>query len=368
MDEKAYWVGFNHIKGIGAVRLQALLSHFERLENAWGASKAALRAAGLSERLAESVVRLRSDLDPEKLYENILKKSIRVVTWMDETYPRRLKEIEQPPPTLYVKGSFLLEDEWSISIVGTRRVTAYGRQATEELATYLAQNHITIVSGLARGVDGAAHQAALKSGGRTFAVLGSGVDIIYPPENRLLAEKVASNGAIISDYPPGTPPDAANFPARNRIISGLSIATIVVEAGIKSGALITAEFAVEQGRDVFAVPGNIHAPQSEGTNFLIQQGARPLLRPKEVLDTLNLQQIQEHRAMRELLPVDDVEAALIKILSQEPMHIDEIHQQSGLPISQVSATLAMLELKGLVNHVGGMHYTAVRDDNAEYRI
>jgi DNA processing protein len=194
------------------------------------------------------------------------------------------------------------------------------------------------------------------------------VDIIYPPEGRLLADRIMDNGALISDYPPGTPPDAANFPPRNRIISGLAIATVVVEAGAKSGALITATFAVEQGREVFAVPGNIHAPQSEGTNYLIQQGARPLLQARDVLDALNLEQLKEHHAMRELIPLDATETALIQILGQEPLHIDAIHKKSGLPISQVSATLALLELKGLVNHVGGMNYTVIHEESTEYGV
>jgi len=368
MDEKAFWVGFNHVKGIGAVRLQALLQHFGSLKEAWHASKSALREAGLSERLCDSIVHLRSTVDIARIYENIQKGSIHIFTWNDPEYPRLLKEIDQPPPTLYVRGDLKLEDEWAISIVGTRRVTAYGRQTTEELASYLAENRITIVSGLARGVDSIAHHSALKSGGRTIAVLGSGVDIIYPPESKQLADRIIENGALVSDYPPGTPPDAANFPPRNRIISGMSIGTVVVEAGAKSGALITATFAVEQGREVFAIPGNIHAPQSEGTNSLIQQGARPLLHMHDVLDALNLVQLKEHHAMRELIPLDATEAALINILGKEPLHINDIYKKSGLPISQVSATLALLELKGMVNHLGGMTYTVVREESTEYGI
>ncbi len=189
-----------------------------------------------------------------------------------------------------------------MAIVGTRRVTSYGRQVTEEIAAFLAQNGITVVSGLARGVDGIAHQAALNAGGRTFAVLGSGVDRIYPPEHRNLAEAIIGSGAILSDYPPDTPPEASNFPPRNRIISGLSMGTIVIEAGETSGALITANFSVEQGREVFAVPGNIFAPQSKGPNKLLQQGAHLLLKPHDILDVLDLTRVTEHRAARKALP------------------------------------------------------------------
>ena len=207
-----------------------------------------------------------------------------MLTWEEDAYPRRLKEIDQPPPVLYLRGDLLPADEWAVAIVGTRRITAYGRQVTEEVATTLARSGVTVVSGLARGVDSVAHKAALDAGGRTIAVLGSGVDVIYPSEHRSLAERMIASGAILSDYPVGTAPDGVNFPPRNRIISGLSLAVIVVEAGQKSGALITAEFAAEQGRDVFAVPGNINAPQSAGCNALIQQGARPLLQARDVLE------------------------------------------------------------------------------------
>jgi DNA processing protein len=253
-----------------------------------------------------------------------------------------------------------------VAIVGTRRVSAYGRQVTEELGAFLARNGITIVSGLARGVDAIAHQAAIKAGGRTLAVLGCGVDRIYPPENRQLAEKMMSSGAIISDYAPGTPPDSANFPPRNRIISGLSMAVVVVEAGETSGALITAQFAIDQGREVFAVPGNILALQSKGTNRLIQEGARPLLGAQDVLDVLNLERVTEQRAVRKVLPSDSVERQLMGVLSQEPLHVDEIRNQTGLSIDRVSATLVMMELKGLVRQVGGMNYVAVREEQAEY--
>ena len=274
--DKRFWVGFNVIKGIGAVRLQALRDHFGDLEVAWQAHPDALQSAGLGAKLTERLVQVRSKLNLDSFIQHILEQGITILTWDDEQYPSRLKEIDQPPPVLYVKGSFFKEDTWAVAVVGTRRVSAYGRQVTEEIASYLAANGVTVVSGLARGVDAFAHQAALQAGGRTLAVLGCGVDQVYPPEHRGLAEKVIASGALLSDYAPGTPPDASNFPPRNRIISGLSMATVVVEAGDTSGALITAQFAVDQGREVFAVPGNIYAPQSRGTNRLISQGARPL--------------------------------------------------------------------------------------------
>jgi DNA processing protein len=364
--DKRYWVGFNLVKGIGAVRLQGLRDHFGSLELAWQAPLDALQAAGLSPKLAERVVQARASVDLEKYLAQVAAQGIHILTWEDDLYPPRLKEIDQPPPVLYVRGELTAEDFWAVAIVGTRRVTAYGRQVTEELASFLAANGVTVVSGLARGVDAIAHQSALKGGGRTLAVLGCGVDRVYPPEHAQLAEKMMSGGALISDYAPGTPPDASNFPPRNRIISGLSMATVVVEAGETSGALITAQFAADQGREVFAVPGNILAPQSKGTNRLIAQGARPMLSGRDLLDVLNLTRITQQRQVRKALPMDEIEARLLGVLTHEPLHVDEIRHQTGLPIERVSATLTMMELKGLVRQVGGMNFVAVREEQAAY--
>ncbi|NOY98469.1 MAG: DNA-protecting protein DprA [Chloroflexi bacterium] len=366
MDDKRYWVGFNLVKGIGAVRLKALLDHFGDAASAWQGTPDELRAAGLSQKLVERFLQVREDIDLDRLWEQFSAQGIRVLTRTDEAYPERLREIAQSPPVLYLRGEVTADDMWAVAIVGTRRATSYGRQVAEELATFLAQNGVTVVSGLARGVDAIAHQAALKAGGRTLAVLGSGVDRVYPPEHRTLAGKIIANGALISDYPPGTPPESSNFPPRNRIISGLSMATIVVEAGETSGALITAEFAVEQGREVFAVPGNIFAPQSKGANRLIQQGAHPLLKVRDVLDVLDLTRVTEHRAARTVLPADATEAQVLDALGHEPLHVDEIRNQTGLPVEKVSAALTMMELKGMVRHVGGMNYVAVHEAQAEY--
>jgi DNA processing protein len=366
LDPRMYWVGFNMVKGIGAVRFKALLDAFGSAEAAWNASPEALLDAGLSRKVVESFQRVHKGVVLEQVWERIQSFGAVVLTWDDEGYPRHLKEIDQPPPVIYVRGSLQTEDEWAVAIVGTRRVTAYGRQVAEEVATTLARSGVTIVSGLARGVDSIAHQAAVNTGGRTLAVLGNGVDLIYPPENRRLATQVIEHGALVSDYALGTPPDGINFPPRNRIISGLSLAVIIIEAGVTSGALITASFAAEQGRDVFAVPGNINAPQSLGTNRLIRDGAQPLLSPQDVLEALNLTMVTEHQAVRVALPSDPVESRLYKLLSHEPKHVDEIRNQAELPIETVSATLAMMELKGMVRQVGGMNYIAVSEAPESY--
>jgi DNA processing protein len=367
MDPKAYWVGFNLIKGIGSVKTRLLLDKFETLENAWKASSQQLISIGLSERIVESFVSKRKQVDPEEIWEKIAEKGIEVLTWEDSNYPKKLFEVDQPPPVLYYKGKIKSEDDWAIAIVGTRRMTVYGRQVTQDLATVLASKGVTVVSGLARGIDAIAHTAAMDAGGRTFAVLGCGADIVYPPENRKIYERIIESGALISEYPLGTMPESTNFPPRNRIISGLSHATVVVEAGETSGALITASFAANQGREVFAVPGNILAPQSMGCNRLIRDGARILLNPNDVLETLNLSAVGEYKQARLLIPGNEVESTMLKILDNESLHIDEIQARSGLPIEKVSATLVMMELKGMVKQMDGMTYMVLHEGTGYYQ-
>ena len=348
------------------MRMQSLISFFGDVRTAWEARPADLREAGLPSKVIETMLQVRESISLEKVEARLKALNISVLTWEDEDYPARLLEIEQPPPVLYLRGQLLPEDRWAVAVVGTRRVSAYGRQVAEELASSLARSGVTVVSGLARGVDAISHQSCLEAGGRTLAVLGSGLDRIYPPENRRLAEMICEHGALISDYSPGTPPDAANFPPRNRIISGLSWAVVVVEAGENSGALITATFAAEQGREVFAVPGNIYAPQSKGTNRLIQDGASPLLSSQDILENLNMGPVREFKQARLVLPADSTEAQLYQVLSHEPLHIDEIRTRSNLSIEIVSAALTLMELKGMVKHLGGMQYVAVRERAPEY--
>ena len=366
MDERLYWLGFNLIKGVGVVRTRKLLDFFGKLSVAWDAPVDSLRSAGLPEKSIEFLLQKRHGLDLQRYWDELKGKGIDILTLLDESYPKRLKEIDQPPPVIYVRGGLKSDDEWAVSIVGTRRVTVYGKQITRDTSMYLAGNGITIVSGLARGVDAIAHQAALDANGRTIAVLGSGVDVIYPPEHRKLADAIIQNGAIISDYAPGTKPEGSNFPPRNRIISGLSRATIVVEAGEKSGALITAKFSVEQGRDVFAIPGSILSPMSRGTNTLIQDGAIPLTNPKDVLDALNYSQVVEHQSARVQLPTDTLEINIMQALSFEPTHVDDVCTQLNMPIEKVTAALTMMELKGLVQQAGGMQYSIVREGQMPY--
>lgn len=366
-DSRVYWIALNQIPGIGAVRFQNLLDYFEGdLERAWNADLLELQAAGLSGRVTDNLINARNRLNLDGLWKRVENSGCTVLTWNDTNYPRRLRQISQPPPVIYCAGDYLEEDELAVAIVGTRRVTAYGKAVTEELASALARQRVTVVSGLARGVDAVAHQAALSAGGRTIAVLGSGVDNIYPPEHRNLAERITHSGALISDYALGTAPESSNFPPRNRIISGLSMVIVVIEAGETSGALITASFAADQGRDVLAVPGNITSPNSKGTNKLIRDGARPYLSVDDVIEALNLETVDAKKLARKTLPMDDQERKIIDVIKANPMTIDEIAIQADLPVQSVSASLSMMELKGYVRNTGPMTYEQVFEERGGY--
>ena len=295
-------------------------------------------------------------MSPEEELNRLDQYRIKVITWNDPEYPHRLKEIDSSPPVLYVRGSLLPDDECCIAIVGTRRASAYGRQSAEELAGDLARNGITIVSGLARGIDTVAHEASLQAGGRTIAVSACGLDMVYPSSNAALARRVIEQGALISEFPLGATPRAEHFPLRNRIISGMSLGVLVVEAGERSGALITAHQAAEQNREVFAIPGNIFSSSSKGTNNLIQEGAKLVRNCSDIFEELNLSVVAEQLEMKEVIPASDVESQLLSYLSSEGTYIDEICHRSGLPISAVSGIITMLELKGLAKQVGNATY------------
>jgi DNA processing protein len=356
VNEKAYWIAFNRVPGIGPARLAALMETCGTIEQAWRAPIQQLKAAGLDRRTLESLLNMRRTLDLEDEWQRLVQSGVTLLTWDDADYPHNLRQTPHPPPVLYVRGEVLPGDSCAVAIVGTRRASAYGREVAYTLASELARNGVTVVSGLALGVDAIAHQAVADVGGRTLAVLGSGVDQIYPASNRSVAEAILRHGAILSEYPLGTQPEANNFPPRNRVISGLSLCVIVVEAGERSGALITAKFAAEQGREVFAVPGSILHPGSLGCNQLIQNGAMPLLSVADVLDLLDLERVTAQSEMRTTSSADPGEANLLSHLSTEPKHVDELVQELMLVTSQVTGLLTMMELKGLVRQVGPMRY------------
>lgn len=357
MDERAYWLGFHLIPNIGAVRIARLVEAFGSLECAWSASIADFEEAGMNRRAARAVDEYRARIDLEREWERVRSAGAEILTLADDDYPRLLRQIQNPPAVLYVKGRLEPDDETGIGVVGTRRVTRYGREMTERLTTGLAIAGVTIVSGLARGIDGIAHTAALDNGGRTLAVLGSGLDQIYPPEHRKLGERIADQGALITEFPLGTRPEARNFPIRNRLISGLSLGILVIEAPRRSGALITASFAADQGRSVFAVPGSALSTASEGCHELLRNGAALAAEVDDILDDLNLERRQAALETRKTLPeASRDERQILDMLSREPKHIDEIAIDTGINISELSALLLQMQLKGLVRDAGGQHY------------
>ena len=351
-----YRIAFSHIRGIGAVRFKLLGERFGSYEEAWGADLRSLKEAGLPDSLVQAVLTERRKTDPDALVDAIKRKGIDVVCMDDPAYPALLKEIAAPPPILYVRGMREVLDRKAVAIVGTRMMTSYGKAVAAETAKAMAESGIVVVSGLARGVDGAAHASALASSGDTIAVLGSGVDVIYPADHSHLAAQIVRHGALVSDYPPGTQPERQNFPPRNRIISGLSVCTIVIEAGEKSGSLITARFAAEQGREVFVVPGNLRAPQSVGTNRLIRDGARSMLSIEDVLSYLET--ASPSGADRPFLPrqqqiafEEPMEREIIELIQNEPLHVDEIARILKIPSGVLGAKMTLLELKGFIDQV-----------------
>lgn len=369
MSELKYWLGFNLVKGIGPAKVQALIGYFGSLDSAWQATELELRKIGFDRRSIASFLTTRPTLDLDACLAQTEAAGVTLLTWDSPGYPAYLREIPGAPPLLYVKGTIEEVDRWAVAVVGTRRLTSYGRQVTRDIVTGLVRNGVTIVSGLAKGVDAIAHQAALDAGGRTIAVLGSGLDCIYPSENRRMAAKIAAGqGALISEYGMGVQPEAKNFPPRNRVISGLSLGVIVVEAGERSGALITSKFALEQDREVFAVPGSINSPASRGPNRLIQQGAKLITSAEDVIEELNLTMVAEKTAVQLALPESAEEESLLSHLSTQPVHVDELSRASGMAPSLVSSTLTLMELKGTVQQVGGMNYALTREPEPVYNI
>lgn len=352
------------VPGVGPITYRKLLNHFSTPEHVFAATLSALLAVpGINERVAHAILDFAWDDRIDQELDEIAKHQIRLLTWDDAEYPARLRTIFDPPPVLYARGHPECFQDILIAIVGSRRATAYGRAVAEKLSRELVIKGVSIVSGLARGIDSAAHVGALKGGGKTVAVLGCGVDVVYPPEHERLYTEICEHGALLSEFPLRSRPDRGNFPARNRIISGLSLGTVVVEADLQSGALITADMALEQGRDVFAVPGNITSPSSRGTNRLLKQGAQLVEHADDILHALSIEISQQISAGQPELPfhapappplsLTADEQRIYDLLSAQPQHIDALTVQSQLPSGAVSATLMMLEMKGAVKQQAG---------------
>jgi DNA processing protein len=360
-DQHKYWLSFSLIPGIGPRRIIQLRDYFGDLAAAWKATDNELRQAGFEGSTLEKVLHHRRRLQPDAELERVQRAGAWLLTIDDAGYPTLLRALDSPPAVLYVRGSLTPTDDRALGVVGTRKATRYGMQATHHLCKQLARHNITIVSGLAHGIDSAAHQGVLEGGGRTLAILGCGIDVIYPRNQRELAQQICDDGALISEFPIGTQPVGANFPRRNRIISGLSLGVLVAEAPENSGALITAGLAAEQGREVFALPGSIFSPVSRGANRLIQDGAKLVMEIEDILDEFNIAHDNAQTRVRteHLAPSSEAERRLLEHLDAEPIHIDELARLCSLPIAEVTSTLTILELKGIAQMVGHMQYSLV---------
>lgn len=355
LPESAWWLAMKQIPRIGPARIRTLQEHFGEISRAWGASASELRSV-LPDALASELMDVRSRIDVAALFEQTTRNGIRVTCLADDDYPSLLREVPSPPPVLFYRGQLIETDHTAVAIVGTRKATAYGREMAYRMAFDLAQAGVTIVSGLALGIDGAAHRAALEAGGRTIAVLGSGIDVIYPGTHRDLARKIEAQGAVVTDYPPGTPPDRFNFPPRNRIISGLSRGVVVIEAPERSGALITVDFAAEQGRDAFAVPGPVHAPASAGCLRILREGATLVRNADDVLEDLHIRHLETQQPPPSTASLSDDERRLLSVLTSQPQHIDDIAEAISKSVGEVSGELMMLELQGQVHSAGNGYY------------
>jgi len=361
------------IKGIGPNRLRTLVSRFgDPRAVAKATAKELATTEGIERKLASHIAHFYRDSGPARVKKYIdeqlsrlNKVDGRIITFWDKEYPDNLKKIYDPPPFLFVRGEFSDEDKFSIAIVGTRTPTAYGTHMAERFASGLARLGIPVISGLARGIDTTAHTATLKAGGTTIAVIGSGIDVIYPPENKQLVSRIIEHGAVVSEFEMGAKPDAGNFPRRNRIISGIALATVVVETGIDGGAMITATTALDQNRDVFAIPSAVSDKRRSGTNFLIKDGKAVLTESiDDILQELGprlKRVLRDTELTRAQAPPDLTlfERRLYDAMGDEPVHIDALADRSGLATSEALVHLLSLEFKGVVKQMPGKNFVRI---------
>jgi len=367
MDRKEAWVVLNMVSTLSGDRVQSLQSVFGGPEELLRASTRDIASLlRIDQEKARSILEKSKKIDYIKEFSRAKREGIEIITLDDTDYPPSLKFIHSPPLVLYIKGRLLPQDRLAMAVVGTRKSTYYGNTVAEVLSKDLSERGVTIVSGLASGIDTAAHRGALKGGGRTIAVLGTGMDICYPSQNRKLFKRIPEAGAIVSEYPMGTPPHRYNFPLRNRIISGLSLGTVIVEAPERSGALITADLALEQGRDVFVVPGSIFSKASRGAHNLIKQGAKLTENAKDVLDEFDsLKQLispGQHQTMgvTRRIELGKKEQRIYDTIAAEPIHIDLISKKSQISITEVTRILSILELRGIVKQAGCKTFMAIK--------
>ena len=362
-SELALWLALTRIKGLGCISFKKLASHFADPTQSLSATAAELSAIeGIDRKAVDGLLAFTQWDEAEQEVQRAEEAGVKIIPFGSAIYPARLRSIADPPPCLYVKGEIRREDDKAVAVIGTRSASHYGRRVTRDLCRGLASLGFTVISGMARGIDGVAHDEALNAGGRTIAVLGSGVDRAYPPEHRKLYHRISENGAVISELPLGAPPLAFNFPARNRLISGLSAGVVVVEATEKSGSLITAAIALEQGREVFAVPGEVGSSRSRGGHRLIRQGAKLVENVDDILEEIAPQLVARDRqpAALRTLPVDAQPEThkIFDLLQERSLHIDEVIEASGFSASRVSQILLELELQGFLKQLPGNRYSA----------
>ena len=360
-EEVKYFVALSQEPKIGARTFLKLLRRFHKLKNVWRAEMVDFIRNDIPEDIGRLIIALLKKVDPDKEMEKIDQLGIRVITIKDQNYPKLLKEIPDPPSVLYIKGEFKPEDELAIAVIGARKYTSYGIRACEDITKSLAQKGMTIVSGLALGIDSFAHQAALSvKKGRTIGVLACGLDRVYPVSNRKLAEIISTRGAIISEFPLGTPPMKYNFPVRNRIIAGLSLGVLVVEASLRSGSFLTAHSALEYNREIFAVPGSIYSEKSTGPNNLIKMGAKLVSSADDILTELNIESKSEKIEAQKIIPETKEEDILLKLIPKDnPIHIDKLAKLSKLEIAKLNQTLILMEMKGKIRNLGANQYVIV---------
>jgi len=363
MEDLKYWLALGRFYKFGPIKFKKLKDYFPDMASAFKATLKDYVRAGLEEKVAEEFIIFRQQINPNQLLVDLDKEKVKVLIIVDPSYPKLLKQIYDPPFIIYYRGDLNAFNDFMLAVVGTRKYTGYGKQVTEKLVKELVASNLTIVSGLAAGIDTLAHTAAVEAGGRTVAVLASGLDRqnIYPSQNRYLADKIqAHGGLVLSEYPLGVMPLRHNFPQRNRIISGLSLATLVIEAGEKSGALITARHALEQNRDVFAIPGSIYSPYSAGTNSLIKLGAKLIAGASDIMETLNLNEVASYIENKKIIPESKEEKLILDKLSYEAVHVDELKRLTNLDTSVINSTLTIMEMKGMIKNLGNMQYVLAR--------
>lgn len=359
MSDLKYWVAFSKTGIIGAVRFKKIAAYFSDMRGAWEADVKELEGAGIEENVAAELADKRKAINPDNAMEEMAKDEILAITINDKKYPSLLKEIYDAPAIIFYKGNIGALSEPAVGVVGSRKISLYAQQSTPFIVKELAKNGVAIVSGLALGVDTFAHKATVEVGGKTIAVLGGGLDKknFYPPHNRDLAEKIIeTGGAVISEHAPGAPPLNFNFPQRNRIISGLSLGIIVIEAAERSGALITAKTALEQNREVCALPGNIFQQNSYGTNELLKKGAHLVTSANDILETLNFKKAAEYNENKKIIPENPDEEKILSLLQNEPLHVDTICRGANMNASALNSLLMMMEMKGMVKNYGGGVY------------